>query len=247
MRRVLWWVVGTLLILSLACTVRIPGINLDLDSVEGSGNVVEETREVGAFSQIRLEGTGNLVVEQGESTSLRIEAEDNFMEYIDSEVENDTLVIGWEEGTIPITSERIFYYVTVEDLEALTLSGAGNVEVAALETGALRINLNGTGDLDFDDLTAETLDVELSGAGSLSISGSVDEQEIDLNAAGDYDARALESRIAAVTINGVGSATVWVTEELIASINGAGSIRYLGDPDVEPNINGVGNIEPLGE
>lgn len=247
MRRVLWWVVGTLLILSLACTVRIPGINLDLDSVEGSGNVVEETREVGAFSKIRLEGTGNLVVEQGESTSLRIEAEDNFMEYIDSEVEDDTLIIGWEEGTIPITSERIFYYVTVEDLEALTLSGAGNVEVAALETGALRINLNGTGDLDFDDLTAETLDVELSGAGSLSISGSVDEQEIDLNAAGDYDARALESRIAAVTINGVGSATVWVTEELIASINGAGSIRYLGDPDVEPNINGVGNIEPLGE
>jgi hypothetical protein len=57
--------------------------------VRGSGNVVEETREVSGVSGVELATLGTLHVEIGESESLRIEAEDNLLEYIETDVRNE--------------------------------------------------------------------------------------------------------------------------------------------------------------
>ncbi|HZD61139.1 MAG TPA: hypothetical protein VE439_11905, partial [Anaerolineae bacterium] len=43
--------------------------------VTGSGNVTTESREVSGFNEISLSGRGNLIIEQGNEESLRIEAE----------------------------------------------------------------------------------------------------------------------------------------------------------------------------
>ena len=52
---------------SLACRFSVPGIWLpgDWESVRGSGDVVEEPRDVRGFTGVSLETIGNLYIEQG--------------------------------------------------------------------------------------------------------------------------------------------------------------------------------------
>ena len=65
-----------------------------LRTIRGTGDITSETREVSGFSAVNLAGIGNVVVDYGEQESLRIEAEDNLLPYLESKVEGDTLTLG---------------------------------------------------------------------------------------------------------------------------------------------------------
>ncbi|HWL48440.1 MAG TPA: DUF2807 domain-containing protein, partial [Acidimicrobiia bacterium] len=52
--------------------------------VEGSGNVITESREVSDFNEIVLGGSGRVMVEVTGTESLTIEAEDNIMPLLET-------------------------------------------------------------------------------------------------------------------------------------------------------------------
>jgi hypothetical protein len=52
----------------------------------GSGNVITESRDVAGFNEIALGGIGTGIVTQGDEEALTIEAEDNLLPPIGSEV-----------------------------------------------------------------------------------------------------------------------------------------------------------------
>ncbi|MGC9358229.1 MAG: head GIN domain-containing protein [Anaerolineae bacterium] len=247
MRSIVILIVGGLLMTSLACSVSFPNIEFDGETIRGSGNMVEETREVSGFSSVTLAGFGNLYIEVGETESLRIEAEDNLIDRITAEVRDNVLEIGWERGFVPVPSESVNYYLTVERLDTVTLDGAGNIEAEGLMADAFEVVVNGAGNVEIGELDVESLRVEISGAGDIDVSGTTETQTVMLNAAGNYNAEDLECQEAMVEINGLGSATVRASDTLDATINGAGSINYYGDPTVRQSINGVGDINRVGE
>ncbi len=239
----------SLLASSLACTVTIPSvtIEIDLEKVEGSGNVVEETRAVQDFRRVRLAGFGRLHIQYGETESLRIKAEDNFMQYITTEVQNNELTIRWQKNIVPISQEPINFYLTVKSLDAITLDGAGDIEASDVRAETFTVNANGAGNFEMQNLDAEILLVTLSGAGNVTVTGEATSQTVKINGVGRYQARSLKSEKAKVEINAAGSATVRVSKELDATINGAGSVEYYGNPIVSQRVNGIGRINHLGE
>ena len=86
-------VVSVMALSILACQVG------GLTVVRGSGDVVEEVREVSGFTGVALlEGIGELTIKGGETESLRIEAEDNLMPYLETEVRKGTLEIDVQDG-----------------------------------------------------------------------------------------------------------------------------------------------------
>jgi len=242
-------IVLLLLVSSLACTVTIPSvtIEIDLEKVEGSGNVIEETRAVQDFRRVRLAGFGRLHIERGETESLRIKAEDNFMPYITTEIKDNELIIRWQKNIVPISQKPINFYLTVKSLDAITLDGAGDIEAADMRAETFTVNANGAGNFEMQNLDADTLFVTLSGAGNVTVTGEVVSQTVKINGVGRYQARSLESEKARVEINAAGSATVRVSKELDATINGAGSIEYYGNPVISQRVNGVGRVNHLGE
>ena len=66
--------------------------------IKGSGNVITESREVSGFNGVSHTGIGRVTITQGDTESLTIQADDNLMEYITSEVKNDTLELGFDEN-----------------------------------------------------------------------------------------------------------------------------------------------------
>jgi hypothetical protein len=222
----------------------------------GSGDIIEEERNVGGFDEILVTGVGTVIVTQGDAESMTIETDDNLMKYIVTEVDGDTLEIGFTRDTafssgggrkVLEPSEGFIFRISVTDLTAITLSGAARVEVDKLKTDSLNVVLSGAGDVDLDDLNADSLDVLVSGAGDVMVVGSVVEQNIRLNGLGRYQAYDLNSQIADVTISGAGGAELWVADVLDVVISGAGDVRYYGDPDVNPEISGLGRIQSQGE
>ena len=61
--------------------------------VNGSGNVVTESRALGPFHAVSFTGIGHLVLEQTGSPSLTITAEDNIQPFLVSEVVDGRLTL----------------------------------------------------------------------------------------------------------------------------------------------------------
>jgi hypothetical protein len=62
-------------------------------TITGSGPVVAQERDVSGISGVELAMSGTLHISMGNTTSLRIEAQDNLMEYIETEVRGGMLQI----------------------------------------------------------------------------------------------------------------------------------------------------------
>jgi len=245
-----------LVILVIAAVTTACGFPFQSRMVRGSGDIFVDDREVSGFDKISVEGAGRIILTQGKKESLTVETDDNLMEYIKTEVVGDTLVIGFEEnvvfssgrGRIALDpTDGFVFRISVIDLEAISVSGAADIEMDKIKTERLDVSLSGAGQVSVDDLDAGSLNVLVSGAGDVNLVGRVDDQVIRLNGLGRYQAFDLESQEASITISGAGGANVWVTESLYVSISGAGDVKYYGNPSVDPNISGIGRIQSQGE
>ncbi len=215
--------------------------------VVGSGRSVTETRSVSNFNAVKFAFVGDLTITQGAEESLTITGDDNIVALIRATVQDGVLHIDAGAANIGRPIVPLRYVLTVKNLESLTLSGLGNIEIASLETRNLALSLTGAGSLKIDNLAAADLAVTLSGLGSANLSGEVNKQAVTVSGAGSYYAVKLRSQSAAVRISGLGNAEVWAVETLAANISGAGNIRYVGNPQVTQNITGLGNIQSIGD
>src|SRR5215208_2578356 len=118
-------------------------------AVTGSGMLKTEMRPVSGFTAIDLSGSGHLTIEQTGTESLTIEAEDNILPLLTSDVSDGTLHLGEKGNNLNILTETkpINYRLTVKDLSGLTVSGSAQVSANAITTGKLRVVLSGSGSI----------------------------------------------------------------------------------------------------
>lgn len=204
----------------------------------------KEERRVSNFTKVSFKTLGDMKIVQGDEEGLTIEALEDVLPRITTEVRDDTLVISmkpvffqWENIT-----RHIYYSLKVKNLESFDFSGVGRVESDQLTANRLEINLRGAGEISIRKLKAEELKAVLGGTGKLQLEGTVTEQEILLKGAGAFQGRDLESESARVTLRGVGEVTVRCSDVLDAKLSGLGSIRYYGDPIVRKTVSGLGSL-----
>ena len=217
-------------------------------SVSGSGVVVSQTREVADFQSVVINFPVELTIQQADTTTLKVEAEDNLLPQLATRVSNGTLTIennqpDWTRRVNPTRPVKIT--VTVKDLQQVDFPSAGTLTIKNMKTNALQISISGAGTVDLE-LTAHTLNVNLSGAGNITASGSVDSLNTDISGLGSFAGADLVNQNADITISGAGSATVWTKNRLNVDISGTGSVKYYGSPSVTRNISGLGSVNSQG-
>jgi hypothetical protein len=215
----------------------------------GSGNVVTETRKVSGFDAVSVSYPAQVLIKQGSTESLKIEAEDNLLPNLKTEVKNGTLEIFYrrENGKHVNPTKTVKITIVAKDLNDVDFTSAGELIIENFETDSLDVSLSGAGNVNFDEIDVKTLAVSLSGAGSATASGTADSLDLTISGFGDFKGKELHCQDAQVSISGAGSATVWVDEDLTAEVSGAGSISYYGSPSVTRQISGVGGVNNLGE
>ena len=214
----------------------------------GSGNVVTETREVSGFDAVNVEYPAQVLIKQGKSESLKIEAEDNLLPNLKTQVKNGTLEIFYkrENGKHVNPTKTVKVTIVVKDLADVEFKSAGELIIEKLKTDRLDVSLSGAGNMNLDSILVESLTISLSGAGSMTASGTADNLDMTISGFGDFDGSELHDKDARVNISGAGSATVWVDNDLTAEVSGAGSVSYYGSAFVTRQISGVGGVNHLG-
>lgn len=227
---------STLLLLLSSCNVTISA------GEKGSGNVLRQTRAVAAFKAIYFDGVGDLYIDQAASSAVSVETDDNFIERIETEVRDGILYIQTRAGQSISNPTTLRYNVSVGELEALTIDGAGDTYIEGLSGDRLRISASGAADASIRNLNVTRLAVTMDGSGDLDIAGTVDEQQVTLNGAATYLATDLQSRVATVSTANASNANVSANEQLDVTISGASSVEYSGNPELRQDVRDAGSL-----
>jgi len=211
-------------------------------SVRGSGHVETEERTVRDFDRVVVEGEGTLLLEQGDDERLVIEAEDNLLDELTSDVHDDTLELTQRRNVSLRPTKPIIYHLQMRDIRAVRLRGSGNLRADEIETPDLELDIEGSGSMDVEELVAERLDAQIDGSGDIQLGGEVDWQRVRIFGSGEYSGFGLRSEECIVDIEGSGRVEVHVTDELEVDIEGSGDVRYEGDPSVTTDIDGSGDV-----
>ena len=216
----------TALLMAAACSSLFPANNPEV--IRGSGTVTSDTRSIDTFNAVDLRGQGNVILTAGAEPALVIEAEDNFMPYLKSEVSGGKLILSSDNRVILSATTPITYHVTYTGSPTeLAISGSGTMRADALTTDALNVVVKGTG--------------------QFTLTGSAPEFTFDLSGSGGLDGRNFANQNATLRISGTGSAVVNAAQTLDVTVSGTGTISYLGSPTVTQDISGVGSVVALPE
>lgn len=182
------------------------------DGVQGSGILKSEQRAVSGFSKVEVGGAIRIEVTAQKDFSVSVEADDNVLPLIKTEVSGDTLKIYREKGS----SSKVGVKVTISmpDVKAINLSGASTAFISGAKT--------------------DSLELEASGASKIKIDGEAKDLNSDASGASGIDAENLRVENADVEASGASSTTISAIDELKADASGASTIYYTGEPK---NIN----------
>lgn len=208
--------------------------------VRGSGDMVTEDREVSDFDSVDLRGQGTVTIDVTGTETLSVEAEDNIIGYLTTDVASGTLRLGSSRTISP--TEEIVYTITAARIEGLEVSGSGSITATDVAGDQLDLSVSGSGEIELPDIELASVVVDISGSGAVTVSGMTNDLDVDISGSGDFDGEDLVSETAAVTVAGSGHALMNATDQLRADISGSGHVEYVGDPVVEAETSGSGSI-----
>ena len=214
--------------------------------VKGNGNVVSVERNVGNYDAIALAGWFDVELVDGNEGEITLKGESNLLEYVKTEVKDGRLVIKVEKGVNLKPSNwnsGIFVTVPVESINAVTLSGSGDIEgKTTLKSDNFKTRISGSGDISLD-IEAETLEVSLSGSGEIDLDDKAKDLEINVSGSGDIDAYGLNADYVTATVSGSADVNVTANESIKAKVSGSGDISYRGNPKkIDTKSSGSGDI-----
>ncbi|GAB3232349.1 hypothetical protein GCM10027346_19550 [Hymenobacter seoulensis] len=198
-------------------------------------SLAQQTRSVGSFQTVRTSGAIDVVLTQGATTSVKVDADPDVLEYIKTEVKDGTLQL-YRSNTNTLSqllnNKKVTVYITCPTLKGVEASGASDVKSTTPFTAdEFTIRASGASDVTLV-IKAKTLSATASGASDLRLTGEVERQQVQLSGSSDYQAYNLQSRTASVQASGSSDAYVAVTEELSSRTSGASDIHYKGKPRV---------------
>jgi hypothetical protein len=214
--------------------------------VEGSGNVITESRDISDAKKIRLTASYEVELAQGDQANVKVMADDNIIPYIVTEERGDWLVISSKDNVNLHTSEKIRVMVTIPELENIDLSGSGRITTRDKFTAGreLKIDLSGSGTVNAE-INTPKIRTAIAGSGKINLKGETKNLFVDIAGSGDLKADELLSETTELTISGSGNARVFADVSLKANIAGSGDVYYKGRANVSTNIAGSGKVRMI--
>src|SRR5258705_10256329 len=122
--------------------------------IRGSGNIITQNRTESGFNSIDVSGAIDVYVKQDSTTSVKVEADDNILEYIEVHTNGSTLEIYTENNIRLKPSQKIKVYVSNPEYKDFQVSGASiirgenqitsaealNVDISGASEGILELN-----------------------------------------------------------------------------------------------------------
>src|SRR5690348_10898850 len=140
------------------------GCHVKMAGVKGSGKRGVQKRDVQAFTSISTEGAYNINVVCQKAQAIEVEGDDNILPLITTDVSNNVLHVKSLQNYS--TDQPVELRISVPNLAGLSVSGAGNIDVAGLKGDKFLIDSNGAPQIKASG-TAKEIYIHTSGAGKI--------------------------------------------------------------------------------
>ncbi len=213
----LFTILPVLLILLLGCVFPYQ------ETIRGNGVIVTEERDVSHFTSLRITGARSTIVYGDREGPIRITGDENLLEYNESYVENDRLVITTSDNVNLRPTQRIEIEIPGKHLQSVRVSGSNRIELLHVDQEWFRIRG--------------------SGSTRVLVTGYVEELEVRMSGSSRLDAEDLIAERVTVRTSGSSRSVINAEESIEARTSGSSRVSYYGNPEiVEINSSGSSRV-----
>jgi len=214
--------------------------------IRGNGNITTQNHSAGHFSSIEVSGSIDVYARQDSTSSIKVEADENLQQYIETVQDGDVLRIRTQEGFNISSSKQIKVYVSSAMFKKLEASGACDLfsDGKITSSSDLDIDLSGSCEATLE-VSAPKISADVSGACTVKLKGET--KDLNIQGSGSTNVRCFD--LIAETVNldlsGAGDAEVYASSKLGGSISGAADVHYKGAGQTDIHTSGASSVKKV--
>ncbi len=200
----------------------------------------------GAFTALSVTGPYDVKVVSGGTPGVAASGHEKALDALVVEVSGGTLAIhpapqsggglSWgNTGKAQIT-------VTVPNLDSAVMAGSGAVDVDKVTGARFKGTVTGSGDLRLAAVDTQDLELSVAGSGDVRAEGKATTVRFNVAGSGDLDAGKLTAQSAQVSISGSGDVRARATTNAAVSTQGSGDVEISGGARCSISKNGSGDV-----
>jgi hypothetical protein len=214
--------------------------------IRGNGNITTQTRSAGEFNSIDVSGSIDVYIKQDSTSSIKVEADENLQQYIETIDDGKVLRIKTQEGYNLRSSRQIKVYVSAATFKKFEASGACDIFSEGNISSSSDIDIDMSGSCDATlDLTAPKVSAGVSGACTLKLKGQTKDFSVDGSGSTDIKCYDLLAENVDLDISGAGDAEVYASVKLTGDISGAASVHYKGNAQTDIHTSGATSVKKV--
>lgn len=217
------------------------------ERISGNGNITTKQQNVGSFNAVDVGGAIEVHVKQDAAQSVKIETDENLVQYIEVYTEGNTLKIHPRNGINLDPSRDVIIYVSAPAFKAIGVSGASKIigDNAISGNDGLTIDASGASKI-MIELDGGSVGGDVSGASSINLKGQVSKVDFQASGASHINAFDLVADEAIADVSGASSMEITANKNLKAEASGASHVRYKGSANVNSNTSGASSVNKEG-
>jgi len=210
--------------------------------ITGSGNIISEKRNTGGFTGIKTSAGIDVELKMGDATEVILEADDNILKYIETDVRDGILRIRFEDG-LSLSSTHVKAYVTAPRITSLRASSGASIIVQdGLKLNEkLSLSVSSSGKI-VADVDAPEIKATASSGATIELSGRTREYNADASSGASIKSGGLLSERTIAEASSGADVTVHASINLEARASSGADIRYRGGANVQKTVSSGGSV-----
>ena len=210
-------------------------------SIKGNGDVTKENRKTKSFDEIRVSRGMNVYISQGDEQKIVVEADENLLNAIETNVEGNTLKVTTNKNIRKSTVKKV--YVTVKNIYAIKASAGSNIySETILQTNELELGSSAGSNLNLE-VEAKELQVSASAGSNIRLEGKSEYFKGKASAGSNIKAEELITKDCEASVSS--GANIWVHSngDFDGHASSGGNVFYYGNPkSINSESSSGGNV-----
>jgi hypothetical protein len=196
--------------------------------IHGNGKVVKEERNVSNFESVSVSMGIDVLINQDSFEKVVVEADENIMKILRTEVSGSKLKIFLEEGVLHAKKMKV--YVTLKTLKSLECS-SGSETKSANKINAENLTIHASsGSAVNMEISCNQLKAESSSGSNLRVSGTAQSVKADSSSGSEINASELVAEMGEASASSGANLKVNVTKAIKAHCSSGAQINVSGNP-----------------
>ncbi len=212
-------------------------------SIRGSGNIITQKRTVGNFKGLSAATSIEVDVKIGSTYEVTVEADDNVVDYIKTEVVGGTLKIRYADNT-SLRNANVTVHITVPTLEKLSASSSAKIVVDGILTNTSKIEFDASSSAEIEaTVDAPQIAADANSSADITLKGKTQNFKVEVSSSADINAEDLLTENTTAEASSSGTAHVHASIKLDGKATSSGLVKYRGGAAVTKSESSSGSVE----